>query len=403
MMSSRSLAEAMRNEPDHALFALLEAIGSAVVVCDDDGRTVFANAAAHDLLGESIATATSLAGSLPAAEQASLRQLLADAAGQHDLLKRTLQFRDTGGARSRLRISVRQLPRPDRCWLICTLQPEAAGMAAPPPAVAADDTMLARLLDGFPGLAYRGRASGDWDMTLVSQGGRTLTGYPPQQLQAGGSVNYRDLIHRDDRARVWQELHSALGEQRCYQLTYRIRAGHQTEKWVWEHGVGIYDGAEPMIEGFIVDITDSKRAEFRIREGQRSLATLVSNLQGMAYRCSHTREWDMYFVSDGCAQLTGYASSELLYSRKIAYGDLVHADDRDAAVAEVERAVAEHRPFRVVYRIITAGGQEKLVWDQGSGVFAEDGSVTELEGFITELDSSMYRAGIKPDTTTAGS
>lgn len=134
-----------------------------------------------------------------------------------------------------------------------------------------------------------------------------------------------------------------------------------------------------------VDISERKRAEQRLSDGLGSLARLVSNLQGMAYRCSHSRQWDMHFVSDGCFELTGYASSELLYSRAIAYADLVPAADLEPALQQVRAAVAADEPFRLVYRVVTAAGEEKRVLDQGCGVRDAHGEVSELEGFITDI------------------
>ena len=50
----------------------------------------------------------------------------------------------------------------------------------------------------------------------------------------------------------------------------------------------------------------------------------------MAYRCRNDPQWTMEFVSDGCSQLTGYQASELIDNRTMAYGDIIHPDDRQA-------------------------------------------------------------------------
>ncbi|MFA9516041.1 PAS domain S-box protein [Halopenitus sp. H-Gu1] len=126
------------------------------------------------------------------------------------------------------------------------------------------------------------------------------------------------------------------------------------------------------------------RAEHRLEESQRRFRTLLSNVPGMAYRCRNERGYPMLFVSDDCVELTGYERSELV-DGDIRYGrDVVHPDDRDRVWESVQDALESREPFRVEYRIRTADGEEKWVWEQGQGVF-EDGEVVALEGFITDV------------------
>ncbi len=120
-------------------------------------------------------------------------------------------------------------------------------------------------------------------------------------------------------------------------------------------------------------------------ETQRSYATLLANLPGMAYRCQNNRDWTMEFVSDGCLELTGYWPSDLLHDRKVAYADLILPDDADAVWNDVQTAVSKRRPFQLVYRIKTAEGEVKWVWEQGRGVFSDGGDLLALEGFITDI------------------
>jgi hypothetical protein len=51
----------------------------------------------------------------------------------------------------------------------------------------------------------------------------------------------------------------------------------------------------------------SPELEAALRESQRAMATLLSVLPGMAYRCRNDRDWTMEFVSEGCLTLTGFA------------------------------------------------------------------------------------------------
>lgn len=133
----------------------------------------------------------------------------------------------------------------------------------------------------------------------------------------------------------------------------------------------------------IIDITDRKRMEEALRESERLLSTLMGNLSGMAYRCHNDPGWTMELVSEGCLALTGYEPADLIGNRTLAYGDVIHPDDRDRVRSEVQAALEERRPFELRYRIITATGQEKWVWEQG--VFTDAGDSAVIEGFITDI------------------
>jgi two-component system cell cycle sensor histidine kinase/response regulator CckA len=128
-----------------------------------------------------------------------------------------------------------------------------------------------------------------------------------------------------------------------------------------------------------------KEAETTLRENERVLATLMSNLPGMAYRCRNTRDWTMEFVSDGCLNLTGYLPRDLIENRTASYGDLIHPDDRERVWEEVQAGLSDNRPFRMTYRIRTRSGVEKWVWEQGRGVASSGAGPICLEGFITDL------------------
>jgi two-component system, cell cycle sensor histidine kinase and response regulator CckA len=124
--------------------------------------------------------------------------------------------------------------------------------------------------------------------------------------------------------------------------------------------------------------------ERSLRESQRRLATLLSNLPGIAYRCKNDRDWTMEFVSDGCQTLTGYKPTDLVGSGALPYNSLIHPDDRDRIWTEVQEALTQRLPFKLTYRIHTADGQEKWVWEQGVGIYS-GAELEALEGFITDI------------------
>lgn len=136
----------------------------------------------------------------------------------------------------------------------------------------------------------------------------------------------------------------------------------------------------------IYNITERKQYEHSLRESERTLSTLMNNLPGMAYRCDYDDRWTMRFVSKGFQELTGYNPKDIINNKKRAFADIVHPDDRAIGMPQIKEAIKNHAPFEIEYRILTASGEEKWVWEKGEGVFGEDGALLFLEGFITDVN-----------------
>ncbi|MFQ5649314.1 MAG: PAS domain S-box protein [bacterium] len=149
-------------------------------------------------------------------------------------------------------------------------------------------------------------------------------------------------------------------------------------------------GTQRMFTAIVRDIGERIQAQKALQESQRSLATLMSNLPGMVYRCRNDQDWTMEFVSEGCVDLTGYQPSDLVGNKRLAYSSLIHQADQKMVAEHVQKAVSECRPFRVVYRIRTATGKQKWVWEQSQIVCSANGTLTSLEGFITDITDRVH-------------
>ena len=119
------------------------------------------------------------------------------------------------------------------------------------------------------------------------------------------------------------------------------------------------------------------------------LRRLLRHLPGMAYRSRSDGAWTMEFVSQGCRALTGFAPEDLVDDAVVAYGDLIHPDDRQVVQDAVDDAVVRGASFGVTYRIRRVDGRERRVWEQGSVVLDEQGRVTALEGFVTDITEQI--------------
>jgi two-component system, cell cycle sensor histidine kinase and response regulator CckA len=144
-------------------------------------------------------------------------------------------------------------------------------------------------------------------------------------------------------------------------------------------------GGEECLLVQVVDTTAMRRAEEASRESQRMLATLMSNLPGMAYQCCVDPEWTMLFVSEGCFELTGYRAADLVGNRVVSYGSLIVDDDREPVRTAVRDAIAAGEPYRFGYRIRHASGSVRWVWEQGRAAQASADEPIMLEGFVSDV------------------
>jgi len=143
---------------------------------------------------------------------------------------------------------------------------------------------LANLISNLPGFIYRCANDHHWTMDYLSEGFVALTGYAIEEVLQNKLLSFNDIIHPDDRKRLWETWQLSLKEHLSFEDEYRIITKNGTIRNVWERGHGIYDGDILLyIEGFITDITERKQAEEDVRRERILLRTLIDNLPDTIY------------------------------------------------------------------------------------------------------------------------
>ena len=120
-------------------------------------------------------------------------------------------------------------------------------------------------------------------------------------------------------------------------------------------------------------------------ESQRRMATLIDSIPGIVFSCSNELGWPKTYLSEGCLNLTGYQSEELLASETTSYNAITHPEDLSKVLQTIETAITKQQPYVVEYRIFTISGQLKWLSEKGSGIFNNKGEVLGIEGFISDI------------------
>jgi PAS domain S-box-containing protein len=220
----------------------------------------------------------------------------------------------------------------------------------------------------------------------ISRSYETIWGRSRQSLY-DNAHSWFEAVHPNDRERLARIMMENLGRGGAYSSEYRVVHADGGVRWVWDRAYEAPDsrGRPCRVVGLVEDITARKQAEAALRESERRLSTLMSNLPGVAYRCRNDRDRTTEFISAGCRALTEYEPADFLERRAVTFNDLIHPDDRDAVWNSVQVAVDDRQPFQIAYRIRMRGGCERWVWEQGRGVFDESGAFLALEGYIVDI------------------
>lgn len=156
---------------------------------------------------------------------------------------------------------------------------------------------------------------------------------------------------------------------------------------------------ESLFVGFITDIREQLKMERNLKENEARFRTLIGNIPGAAYRCLHNKHWEMIFISDAVAEITGYPASDFILPNPVRhFSELIHPEDRDTIVAS-----SSVRRFNIEYRIFDSEGQIRWIQDNGGAITDDEGNTIWLDGFMMDitqrkkLDLELISAKVKSE------
>lgn len=148
--------------------------------------------------------------------------------------------------------------------------------------------------------------------------------------------------------------------------------------------------AEPRLaeDGSVVEVICSFTD---LTEHKRTLVPLTEwkSRYDAAMRASGQIFYDWNTVTNeiawgGDERILGYSADELA-GGLTRWVELVHPDDREAVLKDVDRVIATKSPACIEYRVRTRSGHYRLIKDHGHFYANEDGQVIRMAGFISDI------------------
>ncbi len=203
----------------------------------------------------------------------------------------------------------------------------------------------------------------------------------------------RDLYVRAGDRRRFQDIVERNGFVKDYEVDFKTRDGRTISVLLTAHAIRDAQGQPIGYEGLIIDVTDRKRMEAKIREATRRFQKISEmGNDGIIVIDEGNR---IIFANTMATELTGYLSEELLGTR---FTDLLNARDRKF-LAEMHDQVGLDESKRVCTEmdILTADGSAKEaevcitiarpeVGGMNSYVYLRD--ITERKRFERDLKAS---------------
>ncbi|MDD4227562.1 MAG: PAS domain S-box protein [Mariniphaga sp.] len=135
----------------------------------------------------------------------------------------------------------------------------------------------------------------------------------------------------------------------------------------------------------VLDITERKKNETMIRERERELRSLISNLPGFVYRCKYDKDWTMLFLSDNCRSVTGYSPDDFIHNKKLSFNQIIKKEYHARIFQMWEEVISQKSTFRFEYELETASGETLWILERGVGVYDDHGNLLFLEGYIEDI------------------
>jgi PAS domain S-box-containing protein len=187
---------------------------------------------------------------------------------------------------------------------------------------------------------------------------RSLFGFGSKETITFEAIQER--IHPDDRHRMLSELKEAQTAGLPFQGEFRIRCPDGTDRWLLAKGRTIAEfggGRNRRRMGMVIDISERKRAEQKLRDSEENFRRLVETTAAVIWQAD-SDNWVFTYVGPQATKLLGYPVKQ--WYEKDFWVSHIHPDDREEAVKTCMTMSQTAKDFEFEYRMITASGE--VVW-----------------------------------------
>lgn len=173
---------------------------------------------------------------------------------------------------------------------------------------------MKNLIGNLKGTVYRCQYNQNWTLLFVSESIAEMTGYSADEILHNNQISYTELIHPNDFERVTQSIKTAVAADERFAVEYRIRTKSGQEKWLWEQGIGVKNagGTVETLEGYLLDITDRKKAEAAQLESEMKYKKMFQSSSSLIMISTAEEHCKILEANERFEEVTGWQKEEYL-------------------------------------------------------------------------------------------
>jgi PAS domain S-box-containing protein len=201
----------------------------------------------------------------------------------------------------------------------------------------------------------------------------------PEKLEPALSL----VIHPEDRQHFEQQIARSCRAHEPLHMTYRVRCADGSYRFIEDHGYFVDgdDGGDEMV-GFMIDVTERKRAEQTLRESEERFRQLTDNISDVFWM-SNTDLTKVLYLSPAFESVWGI-SAESVYRAPRSFVDLVVPEDRPTVFAALSRVTAG-QPAVTEFRIRRRDGAVRWLWIRTFPIRNAAGELYRTAGLTTDV------------------
>ena len=212
-----------------------------------------------------------------------------------------------------------------------------------------------------------------------------VVGLPRDVLMVDARAR-NQLLHPEDRARVWDRAHEIDTNGGDWDMEYRLRMPDGSYRWIHDQARVIpgADGPDALWFGVLTDLTRTSDAERALADSEAKYRALVEQMPAVVYIDTYEEHPRSLYVSPQTEHVSGYRPQEWIADPGL-WLKIIHPDDRQIVQSDWPVRIDDPGIASVEYRIIHRDGHVVWVRDTARLVRAGDGTPLFCQGVILDV------------------